>query len=90
MGVNKFIVDEKPMEAVFKIDDSIRQVQIEKINKTKSTRNNEEVSSLLADLKKAAQGTENLMPYILKCAEAYATLGEIADTMRDVFGEYQA
>jgi methylmalonyl-CoA mutase N-terminal domain/subunit len=90
IGVNKFTIEEKPIDAIFKVDDSIRQVQIEKINKLKSTRNNEEVSKLLAELKGAAEGTENLMPYILRCAEAYATLGEIADVMREVFGEYKA
>jgi methylmalonyl-CoA mutase N-terminal domain/subunit len=90
IGVNKFTIEEKPIDAIFKVDDSIRQVQIEKINKLKSTRNNEEVSKLLAELKGAAEGTDNLMPYILRCAEAYATLGEIADVMREVFGEYKA
>jgi methylmalonyl-CoA mutase, N-terminal domain len=90
IGVNKFTIEEKPIDAIFKVDDSIRQVQIEKINKVKASRNNEEVSKLLSELKVAAEGTENLMPYILRCAEAYATLGEIADVMRDVFGEYKA
>ena len=90
IGVNKFTIEEKPIDAIFKVDDSIRQVQIEKINKVKASRNNEEVSKLLSELKVAAEGTENLMPYILRCAEAYATLGEIADVMRDVFGEFKA
>jgi methylmalonyl-CoA mutase N-terminal domain/subunit len=90
IGVNKFTIEEKPIDAIFKVDDSIRQVQIEKINKVKASRNNEEVSKLLSELKVAAEGTENLMPYILRCAEAYATLGEIADVLRDVFGEYKA
>jgi len=90
IGVNKFTIEEKPIDAIFKVDDSIRQVQIEKINKVKASRNNEGVSKLLSELKVAAEGTENLMPYILRCTEAYATLGEIADVMRNVFGEYKA
>ena len=44
----------------------------------------------MADLKKAAQGDENLMPHFVRCVHAYATLGEICDTMRAVFGEYRA
>jgi len=90
IGVNKFIAEEAPIAAIFKVDDSIRQVQIDKINKLKSTRNNAKVETLLAQLKADAKGTKNLMPTILACAEEYATLGEIADAMREVFGEYTA
>jgi methylmalonyl-CoA mutase N-terminal domain/subunit len=76
-------------DAIFKVDDSIRQVQIDKINKLKDTRDNAKVEQLLSQLKEDAKGTVNLMPTILACAESYATLGEIADAMRDVFGEYR-
>jgi methylmalonyl-CoA mutase N-terminal domain/subunit len=63
-------------------------VQTEKLTKLKAERNAEAVSSALSDLAKAAASTENLMPYILQAVEVYATLGEIADTLRNEFGEY--
>lgn len=88
VGVNKFTEQETTDKEVFRIDDSIRKVQVDKLNKLKAERNSAAVSSALQDLAKAAAGTENLMPYILKAVEAYATLGEIADTLRNEFGEY--
>ncbi len=89
VGVNKFTVEEKPMENVFSIDDSIRQLQIDKINKVKAERDNKKVAELLKTLDADARGTVNLMPSILAAVESYATLGEIADTLRNVFGEYK-
>jgi methylmalonyl-CoA mutase N-terminal domain/subunit len=89
VGVNKYEVVEPPVENLFSVDDSIRLNQMEKIKSLKSRRDNAKVNTHLAALKIAAQGTENLMPYILDCCESYATLGEIADVMRDVFGEYR-
>jgi len=89
VGVNKYEVKEKPVENLFTVDDSIRLKQIEKIKSLKSRRDNERVKAHLAALKVAAQGQENLMPFILDCCESYATLGEIADIMRDIFGEYR-
>ena len=88
VGVNKFAIDEKPLQDVFSIDDSIRQLQTDKINKVKAERDNEKVNSILKVLETNARGTTNLMPTILEAAENYATLGEIADVMRKVFGEY--
>lgn len=70
------------------IDDSIRKVQSEKLTLLKKNRNNENVQSCLSALKVAAKGTDNLMPFILAAVEEYATLGEISDVMREVFGEY--
>lgn len=88
VGVNKYVAEEKVNPEVFRVDDSIRLSQIEKINQLKAERNNEKVSEKLAALKTAAKGNDNLMPYILSAVEEYATLGEIADTLREVFGEY--
>jgi methylmalonyl-CoA mutase N-terminal domain/subunit len=88
VGVNTFTEQESSNTEVFRIDDSIRKVQTEKLIKLKVERNAEAVSSALSDLAKAAAGTENLMPYILNAVEVYATLGEIADTLRNEFGEY--
>ncbi len=89
VGVNKFTAEEKPLENLLTVNDSIRQTQIDKIKALKASRNNEEVKANLAAIEKAARGTENLMPHILKAVESYATLGEIADVMRKVFGEFR-
>lgn len=88
VGVNKFGQDGEKADASFKVDDKIRQDQIEKIGALKDSRNSAFVTASLIQLKNAASGNENLMPYILTAVEAYATLGEIAGTLRDVFGEY--
>ena len=89
VGLNKFTVEENPLGDIFTVDDSIRQLQIDKINKVKAERDNEKVQELLKTLDSNARADVNLMPVILTAAENYATLGEIADTMRGVFGEYK-
>lgn len=88
VGVNTLMMEEKPLEDVFSVDDSIRLVQIEKIRKVKSERDNERVKGILNRLEAAAGTDVNLMPVILEAVECYATLGEISDVMRKVFGEY--
>lgn len=88
VGVNKFTQEQEGINDVFTIDESIRTIQTDKLNKLKSERDNVAVEKALSDLKIAATGTENLMPYILVAVEAYASLGEIADILRSVFGEY--
>ena len=89
IGVNKYVEKEINNTPLMKIDDSIRKVQIEKLEKLKLERDNVQVAVLLNKLSEAAKTNENLMPHIVDCVEAYATLGEIADTLRLVFGEYQ-
>ncbi|MEI6488702.1 MAG: methylmalonyl-CoA mutase family protein [Bacteroidota bacterium] len=89
VGVNKFTAEEKPLQEVFSIDDSIRQLQINKINNVKAERNDKEVEMTLKTLEEKAKGTDNLMPTILEAVEKYATLGEIADVLRGVFGEFK-
>lgn len=89
VGTNKYLVEEAPAENLFTVDDSIRGQQILKLEKLKSERNTEAVSQCLAELDRAARDGSNVMPPIVKAVEAYATLGEIADTMRAVFGEYR-
>jgi methylmalonyl-CoA mutase N-terminal domain/subunit len=88
VGVNKFTIEEPPFENLFTVNDSIRQVQIDKINKVKASRNNEAVDACLKNLDEAARNGSNVMPFILAAVEEYATLGEICDVMREVFGEY--
>jgi methylmalonyl-CoA mutase N-terminal domain/subunit len=88
VGVNRFEQKEAPAGNVFRVDDSIRIMQAEKIAHLRSERNNDAVRDALTQLKEAARGTQNVMPFILTAVESYATLGEIADTLRGVFGEY--
>ncbi len=88
VGVNKFTEPEPSAINVFRVDDSIRKKQAEKITALKATRDNKVVEAHLQQLGKAAKGKENLMPFILNAVESYATLGEISDTLRHVFGEY--
>ena len=88
VGVNKFTTKDQHKVDLMTINDSIRKVQSEKLAMLKKNRNNEKVQSCLNALKVAAKGTDNLMPFILAAVEEYATLGEISDVLREVFGEY--
>ncbi|MFA4871132.1 MAG: methylmalonyl-CoA mutase family protein [Pedobacter sp.] len=88
VGVNKFTQEKEGINDVFTIDESIRAIQSDKLQKLKSERNNEAVKKALLNLSEAAKNTDNLMPFILSAVEEYATLGEIADVLRNVFGEY--
>jgi len=88
VGVNRFTQQEAAELNVFRVDDSIRKMQSEKLSTLKSSRDNHAVAISLQQLREAAKGRENLMPFILTAVECYATLGEIADTLRHVFGEY--
>jgi methylmalonyl-CoA mutase, N-terminal domain len=88
VGVNDFVSDEKPLETL-QIDETVAQRQAERLRKLREERSADEVQRRLAALRKAAQGTENLMPYIFDAVKSYATLGEICDAMRDVFGTYE-
>ncbi len=90
VGVNKFTTKEEVAPPVFRIDDSIRNLQTEKIKKVKAERNETKVQALLASLEQQAKDGTNLMPGIVDAVEHYATLGEVADVFRKVFGEYRA
>jgi methylmalonyl-CoA mutase N-terminal domain/subunit len=89
VGVNKFTAKENPIENIFVVDDNIRVQQIARLNQLKSERDNQKVTLLLQKLDADARANVNLMPGILEACEQYATLGEIADTFRNVFGEYR-
>ena len=88
VGVNKFTIDEAPTTIAFKIDDSIRQVQIDKINTLKNNRDNAKVAACLEAITTAAKGTDNIMPHVVEAVENKATLGEISNALRSVFGEF--
>jgi len=89
VGMNKFQIDEKPLTGLLKVDPAVEAKQVNQINELKEKRNSEKVKETLKNLKKACETDENVMPYILKAVKVYATLGEISDVMREVFGEYQ-
>lgn len=88
VGVNRFTQEKEGINEVFTIDESIRKIQTDKLLRLKAERNDEAVKKALDDLLNAARGTDNLMPFILSAVTEYATLGEIANILRDVFGEY--
>jgi methylmalonyl-CoA mutase N-terminal domain/subunit len=88
VGVNDYVMDEKPFEILY-IDESVADAQTEGMQRLKTTRDNVQVQKCLEDLRQAARGTDNIMYPILDCARAYATLGEMCDALRDVWGEYQ-
>lgn len=90
VGVNKFTIKEGVPKGLLRVDPSIGVKQVEKLQELKAKRDQAAVAASLAELRKAAQGTDNLMPIILKAVKVYATLGEICDVLREVFGEYQA
>ncbi len=89
VGVNKFTMQESPFDKHFIVDDSIRLLQSEKLEKLKAERDSAKVASSLSKIESAAKGNQNLMPCIIEAVENYSTLGEIADTMRKVFGEHR-
>ena len=80
--------EEKPTN-LLRVDPSVRVDQIERLKKLKSERDTEKVKKSLADLKQGAEGNDNLLPLIVEAVKRYATLGEICDELREVFGEYQ-
>jgi methylmalonyl-CoA mutase N-terminal domain/subunit len=89
VGVNKFQSQHEAPVPGLRIDDSIRQVQIEKLQALRNNRNNGKCDSLLQSLNDAANGDENIMPVVIEAVENKCTLGEIADTLREVYGEYK-
>jgi methylmalonyl-CoA mutase N-terminal domain/subunit len=89
VGLNRFQVKEEKPTNLLRVDPAVREAQIERLKKLKSERDNEKVNKSLSDLKQGAQADDNLMPYILDAVKAYATLGEICNVLREVFGEYQ-
>jgi methylmalonyl-CoA mutase N-terminal domain/subunit len=89
VGMNKFQVKEETPKNLLRVDMSVQESQGKKIAAVKARRDQAAVDKALAELKAAADGTANLMPPILAAVKAYATLQEICDVMRGVFGEYR-
>ncbi len=89
VGVNKFEMEEPPFDKHLTIDDSIREVQIAKLKKLRAERDEKKVTQCINSIEQSAKENTNLMPFIIDAVENYCTLGEVADAMRKVFGEYK-
>ncbi len=89
VGVNEFEVDEDPEMDVEEVTDEDQQRQIDRLESVRDDRDDEAVDATLEALREAAQGDDNLLPYIVDAVKAYATVGEICNVLRDEFGEYQ-
>jgi methylmalonyl-CoA mutase N-terminal domain/subunit len=88
VGVNEFKVDEEEPIEILRIDPKLESEQVARVRDVRKKRDQARCSAALRDLRKAAAGTDNLMPYILEAVKAYATEGEIMNTMVEVFGTY--
>ncbi|MFZ0636680.1 MAG: methylmalonyl-CoA mutase family protein [Candidatus Acidiferrales bacterium] len=88
VGVNEYVADEKPID-ILQIDESVAQRQADRLRKLRADRSSDAVACALKALHRAAEGKDNLMPHIFDAVKAYATLGEICDALRDVFGVYE-
>lgn len=89
VGVNQFQSEEEAMKDLLRVDPKIEKQQVKKLEGIKKSRSGNEVNKKLKELKEAANTDKNLMPFIIDCVKSYATLGEICDQLRDVFGEYK-
>lgn len=89
VGMNKFQIEEEPPKGLLKVDLSVGEKQKEKLKELKAERDSKAVSEKLAALETAAKKGDNLMPFIIDSVKQYATLGEICDVLRGVFGEYK-
>ena len=89
VGVNKFRIEETDKKELLKVDPHVELMQKKKIERLKSTRDNDKVQNTLDILKAKAETDENLMPFIIDAVKEYATLGEVCGVLREVFGEYE-
>ncbi len=89
VGVNEYTIKEDQKIPLLQIDDSVAQLQKERLASLRLKRDNDKVKHTLQALKAGAEGKANTMPLILDCVRAYATLGEICDTLKEVFGVYE-
>lgn len=89
VGVNRYRQEVSEPIRTFRVDPQLEQQQIDRIRRVRAERDSAAAEGALASLEQAARSTENLMPRILACCEAYASVGEISDRLRSVFGEYR-
>jgi methylmalonyl-CoA mutase N-terminal domain/subunit len=89
IGVNKFVVEEEHLPETLEIGIEVEQKQIERLRRLRQERDNQKVSEVLDRVRSVASSDENIMPVVIEAVKAYATVGEISDALRDVFGEYR-
>jgi methylmalonyl-CoA mutase N-terminal domain/subunit len=88
VGLNQFQVEEPPLRGLLKVEKTVGELQEKKLKALRSERSAQSVKTALEDVRKAAKTKDNLMPMILDAVKAEATIGEICDVLRGVFGEY--
>jgi methylmalonyl-CoA mutase N-terminal domain/subunit len=88
VGVNKYTMENEPPIEILRIDPEVERRQLERLKKIKEERDNAKVADRLGKLKEAAEKNLNLMPYIIDAVREYATLQEICDVFREVYGTY--
>jgi len=89
VGVNEYQVEEEGEQDIEEVDEAVEQAQQDNVATVREERDDEAVEAKLDALRRAAEGDENVMPYIIDAVKVYATTGEVCDVLRDVFGEYQ-
>jgi methylmalonyl-CoA mutase, N-terminal domain len=89
VGMNAYTIEDEPVPPLLHIDPDLERQQVARVQALRAQRNNAQVQAVLQRLEYAARGSENLMPLLIAAVECYATLGEIANTLRAVFGEHQ-
>ena len=89
VGVNRFVVDEEQPIDTLAIESGVADKQLDSLRRVKANRDGTAVRRSLAELRRAAATDENLMPFLLSCVKAYATLGEVCEEMKQVFGTYE-
>jgi methylmalonyl-CoA mutase, N-terminal domain len=89
VGMNAYTLEDEPVPPLLRINPDLEQQQVARVQALRAQRNHAQVQTVLQGLEYAARGSENLMPLLIEAVECYATLGEIADTLRAVFGEHQ-
>jgi methylmalonyl-CoA mutase, N-terminal domain len=88
VGVNRFAIDEKSDVPILRVNETLEREQVERLRAVRARRDQQATREALDLVEQAARSDENLMPHIIRAVEAYATLGEISDGLRHVFGEY--
>jgi methylmalonyl-CoA mutase N-terminal domain/subunit len=90
VGVNEYTMNEEPTEIpLLQIGESVAELQKQRLDQLKGERDNKKVQAALENLARGAAGHENTMPLLVECARSYATLGEMCDALRPIFGEYR-
>lgn len=90
VGINKYVIDEELSYEILKVDPEVERRQIERIRELRASRDNSRVKEVLQKMREVAESDENILPVTIDAVKSYATIGEICDVLRDVFGEYKA